>query len=79
MTGNEMRQEYRFLLRAPGEGTFQVKRMTRAGDAEACARRIAKRAAEKLGASEVVCVWKGPADAKVPPEIMKEIRRERVT
>lgn len=75
----EFRQEYRFLLRAPGEGTFQVRHMTRAGDAENCARKIAKLAAKKLGAAEVVCVWKGPTSEEVPREIMKEIRRERVT
>lgn len=72
-------QAYRFLFRAPGEGTVQVKRDTKPGEAEALARRMAKRVAKKLRAAEVVCVWMGPEDVPVPSEIIREIRRERVT
>ena len=52
---------------------------TMPGDAEVCARKMAKLVAKKEGWSEAVCVWKGPADERIPEPIREEIRRERVS
>ena len=52
---------------------------TKPGDAEACARKMAKLVAKKEGWSEAVCVWMGPEDRKIPEPIREELRRERVS
>ncbi|MBQ3955242.1 MAG: hypothetical protein II680_05080, partial [Clostridia bacterium] len=43
-----------------------VKHETRPGDAENTARRIARMLAKKEKASEVICLYKGPADERIP-------------
>lgn len=78
MAGSE-KQKYKFLFRCPGEEPVIVIHETKPGDAEACARKMAKLVAKKEGWSEAVCVWMGPEDRKIPEPIREEIRRERVS
>lgn len=73
------RQKYKFLFRCAGEDPVIAIRETRAGNAESCARRLAKDIAKKLKWSEAVCVWMGPEDKKIPEPIREELRRERVS
>lgn len=78
MAGSE-KQKYKFLFRCPGEEPAMVIHDTRPGDAEACARKMARLVAKKEGWTEAVCIWKGPEDEKIPAAIREEIRRERVS
>ena len=73
------KQKYKFLFRIPGSDPVMVIHETRPGDAEICARKAAKLVAKKVGAESVECVWKGPADEKIPEKIREEIRKERVS
>jgi len=73
------KQKYKFLFRCPGEEPVIVIHETKPGDAEACARKMAKLVAKKEGWSEAVCVWMGPEDKKIPEPIREELRRERVS
>ena len=73
------KQKYKFLFRCPGEEPVIVIHETKPGDAEACARKMAKQVAKKEKVPEAVCVWKGPASERIPEPIREEIRRERVS
>lgn len=73
------KQKYKFLFRCPGEEPVIVIHETKPGDAEVCARKMAKLVAKKEGWSEAVCVWMGPEDRKIPEPIREELRRERVS
>ena len=68
---------YKFLYSAPGEEPVLVRHDTRPGDAEGCARKMARLVAKKKGWPEVSCVWYGPNDEPLPPRIREEIRRTR--
>jgi len=70
---------YKFLFSAPGEEVAVVRHETRPGDAENCARKLAKLVAKKLGWAEARCIWMGPATEEIPKKIKDEIRRERVS
>lgn len=71
--------KYKFLFRAPGEDPVIVLHATRPGDAEACARKMARIVAKKQGWAEASCVWMGPEDERIPEAVRAEIRRERVS
>lgn len=73
------RIKYKFLFRAPGEEPVMVIHDTRPGDAQNCARKMARIVAKKQGWPEAECVWMGPEDEKIPAAIREEIRRERVS
>lgn len=74
------RQRYKFLFRVDGSSEpVMVIHNTRPGDAENCARKMARIIAKKEHAAEVTCIWKGPEDEKIPDKIREEIRRERTT
>lgn len=70
---------YKFLFRIPGQEPVMVKHATRPGDAENCARKMARLVGKKCGAAEVACVWMGPETAKIPEPIREELRREAVS
>ena len=70
---------YKFLFRAAGEDPMIVIHETRPGDAEDCARKMAKVVAKKIRVPEVACVWMGPEDAKIPEKIRRELQKERVS
>lgn len=72
------RQRYKFLFRVDGEPVMVVHD-TRPGDAENCARKMARIIAKKEHAAEVACIWKGPEDEKIPEKIREEIRKEKTT
>ena len=69
-------QNYVFIFRAPGVGLIRRTHVTRAGDAENAARKMARIAAKETGAETVECVYKGPAERELPPELAEEIGRE---
>lgn len=71
--------KYKFLFRIPGEDPLIVVHATRPGNAEGCAKKMAKLVAKKYRAESAECVWMGPEEKKIPEEIMKEIRKERVS
>ena len=73
------KQKYKFLFRCAGEEPVIVIHETKPGDAEVCARKMAKLVAKKEGWSEAVCVWMGPEEKKIPEPIREELRRERVS
>ena len=72
------RQRYKFFFRVDGEPVMVIHD-TRPGDAENCARKMARIIAKKEHAAEVACIWKGPEDEKIPEPIREELRRERVS
>lgn len=72
----ERLQRYQYLFRCAGQDPVIVRHDTRPGDAEACARKMAKLVAKKMGTDEVRCLWKGPETAEIPEEIRAEIRKE---
>lgn len=72
-------QPYKYLFRLDGGEIIMVVHETRPGDAENCARKMAKQVAKKEKVPEAVCVWKGPASERIPEPIREEIRRERVS
>ena len=68
------RQEYIFVYRIDAAPEVRiVKHETRPGDAENTARRIARMLAKKEKASEVICLYKGPADERIPDDIRGEM------
>ena len=69
-------QRYKYLVRLDGGEHMLVYHATRPGDAENCARKLAKLVAKREKVSEAVCIWKGPEDEKIPAEIREEIWRE---
>ena len=67
------RMEYIFVYRIDAASEPRIVRHeTRAGDAENTARRIARMLAKKHRASEVICIYKGPAGAGIPDDIRGE-------
>lgn len=66
-----MKHNYRFIFRYDGE-LGQVIRACRPGDAERYARQLARAIAEKYTAADVVCVWHGPAESKLPKKLLAE-------
>lgn len=66
-----MKQKFRFIFRFDGE-LGQVIRACRPGDAERYARQLARAIAEKYTAADVVCVWHGPAESKLPKKLLAE-------
>lgn len=68
-------QKYKYLFRLDGGEFVIVPHETRPGDAESCARKLAKLLAKRERVSEAVCIWKGPAEEKIPAEIREEIGR----
>ncbi|MBR4184311.1 MAG: hypothetical protein IKQ87_00965 [Clostridia bacterium] len=64
---------YKFIFRCPGEECVLVRHVTRPGDAESCARKMARLVAKKMGWAEAVCVWMGPESNPVPAEVRAEI------
>lgn len=70
---------YKFLFRCAGEDPVLVIHATRPGDAQNCARKMARIVAKKQGWPEASCVWMGPEDEKIPEAVRAEIRRERVS
>lgn len=71
--------KYKFLFRAAGEEPVMVIHDTRPGDAEACARKMAKIVAKKIRVPEVACVWMGPESEKIPAAIREELKKERAS
>ena len=69
-------QNYVFIFRAPGVGLIRRTHVTRAGDAENAARKMARIAVKETGAETVVCVYKGPVERDLPPKLAEEIERE---
>lgn len=65
---------YRFIFRTGSGETCEVKHDCRPGDAENCARKMARLVGKKLKEEEVICIWAKPADWKVPPELTMEVR-----
>lgn len=71
------RQEYIFVYRIDAGAEVRiVKHGTRPGDAENTARRIARLLAKQERASEVICLWKGPADERIPDDVRGEMWAE---
>ncbi len=70
---------YKFLFRCAGEDPVLVIHAMRPGDAQICARKMARIVAKKQGWPEASCVWMGPEDEKIPEAVRAEIRRERVS
>ena len=71
------RIKYKFLFRCPGEDPVMVIHDTRPGDAEICARKMARIVAKKQGWAEAACVWMGPAEQRIPEAVREELRKER--
>ena len=71
--------KYKFLFRAPGEDPVIVIHDTRPGDAENCARKMARIVAKKQGWPEASCVWMGPEDERIPAKIREEMQKERAS
>ena len=71
--------KYKYLFRLDGGDMILVPHETRPGDAENCARKLAKLVAKRERASEAVCIWKGPEDVKIPDQIRAEIEKEAVS
>lgn len=72
-------QKYKYLFRLDGGEHMLVYHATRPGDAENCARKLAKLVAKREKVSEAVCIWKGPEEQKIPAEIREEIEKEAVS
>ena len=72
-------QKYKYLFRLEGGEIVLVPHATRPGDAENCARKLAKLVAKREKAVEAVCIWKGPEEQKIPAEIRREIEKEAVS
>lgn len=72
-------QKYKYLFRLDGGEIVLVPHATRPGDAETCARKLAKLVAKREKVSEAVCIWKGPEEQKIPAEIREEIEKEAVS
>ena len=72
-------QAYKYLFRLDGGEIVLVPHATRPGDAENCARKLAKLVAKREKVSEAVCIWKGPEEEKIPAAIREEIEREAVS
>ena len=70
------RVRYKFVFRARGEAPRMVRHEVRPGDAEACARKIARLLAKKYHWEEAVCVWMGPADELIPADIFAEMAQD---
>ena len=68
-------QKYKYLFRLDGGEMVLVPHATRPGDADVCARKLAKLVAKRERVTEAVCVWKGPEDERIPEEIREEIRK----
>lgn len=73
------KQKYKYLFRLDGGDMVLVPHATRPGDAENCARKLAKLVAKREKVSEAVCIWKGPEETKIPDEIRAEIEKEAVS
>ena len=69
-------QKYKYIFQAEGEDPVLVIHTTRPGDAENCARKMARLVAKKTGAASVRCLWKGPIDEKIPGKIREELGKE---
>ena len=69
-------QNYVFIFRAPGVGLIRRTHVTRAGDAENAARKMARIVAKETGAEIVECVYKGPAERDLPPQLAEELEKE---
>lgn len=72
-------QKYKYLFRLDGGEIVLVPHATRPGDAENCARKLAKLVAKREKVSEAVCIWKGPEEQRIPAEIREEIEKEAVS
>ena len=70
------RTKYKFLFRGAGMEPVIVVHYTRPGDAENCARKMAKLVAKREHVDEVECVWMGPEELRIPQKILDEIRKE---
>jgi len=66
-------QKYRFIFRTSGGAFADVRHPCRPGDAENCARRMARIVAKKLGEGEVTCIWMKPEGTKLPPQMKREV------
>lgn len=63
----------KYLFRLDSGENVLVVHATRPGDAENCARKMARLVAKRFGAAEAVCVWKGSEEERIPEEIRKEL------
>lgn len=70
------RVRYKFVFRARGEAPRMVRHEVRPGDAEACARKLARLVAKKYHWEEAVCVWMGPEGTGIPAEVLAEMAQD---
>ena len=71
------RIKYKFIFRTRGEEPVIVVHDTRPGDAENCARKLAKLVAKREKWPDAECAWMGPEDQRLPEKIREAMRRER--
>lgn len=69
-----MTQNYRFIYRTEAGDLVDVRHGCRPGDAENLARRIAKVVAKRFGEDMVTCIWMRPAEKRLPPQFIREVR-----
>lgn len=69
-------QKYRFAFRTDAGEVVTVLHDTRTGDAENCARKMARLVAKKKGARDVTCIWYGPEGDPKTMKLLAQSRKE---